>query len=129
MESSEAGSPTVGVEEEFLVVDATGHLSYRGGDLACGDVGSAEGELQREMVSCQVEVTSPICANAAEARDHLTGLRAQVAMNAAGEGLRLVASATPVLPHTEQAEITPRSRYRRIAEWFGNLAPTSNTCG
>jgi glutamate---cysteine ligase / carboxylate-amine ligase len=129
MESSETGSLTVGVEEEFLVVDATGHLSYRGGDLAAGDVGDAEGELQRELVTCQVEVTTPICANAAEAREHLTGLRAQVATNAAAQRLRLVPSATPLLPQQEQAGITQKSRYRRIAEWYGNLASTSNTCG
>jgi carboxylate-amine ligase len=129
MGSSEAGSPTVGVEEEFLVVDTTGHLSYRGGDLAGGDVGDAAGELQRELVSCQVEVTTPVCANATEAREHLTGLRAQVAMNADAQHLRLVPSATPLLPQSEQAEITSKARYRRIAEWFGDLAPTSNTCG
>ncbi|HEY0806026.1 MAG TPA: glutamate--cysteine ligase [Pseudonocardiaceae bacterium] len=121
--------PTVGVEEEFLVVDDTGHMSCQGADLAGGDVGDAQGELQRELVSCQVEVTTPVCSDAVEIRERLTELRDQVASNARAKGLRLVASGTPVLAQPDQPEITRKSRYERIAEWFGDLAPTSNTCG
>jgi carboxylate-amine ligase len=121
--------PTVGVEEEFLVVDDTGRMSYQGADLAGGDVGDAEGDLQRELVSCQVEVTTPVCADAAEIHDRLVELRGRVASNARAKGLRLVASGTPVQAQPDQPEITRSSRYERIAEWYGNLAPTSNTCG
>ncbi|HEX4722701.1 MAG TPA: glutamate--cysteine ligase [Pseudonocardiaceae bacterium] len=119
--------PTVGVEEEFLVVDERGHLSYEGGDLAAADVD--DGELQRELVSCQVEVTTPVCADATEVRERLAELRGEVAANAHAKGLRLVPSGTPVLAQSEQPEITRKSRYQRIAEWYGDLALTSNTCG
>jgi carboxylate-amine ligase len=119
--------PTVGVEEEFLVVDETGHMSDQGADLAAADVD--EGDLQRELVSCQVEVTTPVCADAAQIRDRLTELRGQVVANAHAKGLRLVPSGTPVLDQPDHPEITRKSRYRRIAEWYGDLAPTSNTCG
>lgn len=118
---------TVGVEEEFLVVDDTGRMSYQGGDLAAADVD--EGELQRELVSCQVEVTTPVCTDAAGIHDSLSELRDQVVANAHAKDLRLVPSGTPVLDQPDEPEITRKSRYERIAEWYGDLAPTSNTCG
>lgn len=121
-------APTIGVEEEFLVVDDTGHLSYQGGALAADDTEVA-GEFQRELVRCQVEVTTPICADAGEVLDRLTELRAAMAGRAAAQGLRLLPSATPVLAQADRPPITPGPRYLRMAEWFGEVAHTSNTCG
>ncbi|HEX5406978.1 MAG TPA: glutamate--cysteine ligase [Pseudonocardiaceae bacterium] len=119
---------TLGVEEEFLVVDETGNLSYRGTELAA-DVEDIDGEFQRELVRCQVETTTPVCRDAGDVLRHLTELRRDVAGRAAERGLRLVPSGTPVLPATELPEISPGSRYQRMAEWFGDIARTSNTCG
>jgi carboxylate-amine ligase len=120
---------TLGVEEEFLVVDETGNLSYRGTELADENDDDVRGEFQRELVRCQVETTTPVCRDAGDVLRHLTDLRRDMAGRAAGRGLRLVPSGTPVLPATEMPEITPGSRYRRMAEWFGDIAHISNTCG
>jgi carboxylate-amine ligase len=119
---------TVGVEEEFLVVDPTGHLSYQGFDLA-GQDHDVAGEFQRELTRCQVETTTPVCRDAGDVLKHLTELRAGVAARAAGRGLRILPSGTPVLPQRESPEITPGSRYLRMADWFGAVGHTSNTCG
>jgi carboxylate-amine ligase len=120
---------TLGVEEEFLVVDDTGNLSYRGTELADENDDDVRGEFQRELVKCQVEATTPVCRDAGDVLRHLVDLRRDLAGRAAERGLRLVPSGTPVLPATEQPEITPGSRYLRLAEWFGDVAPMSNTCG
>jgi glutamate---cysteine ligase / carboxylate-amine ligase len=119
---------TIGVEEEFLVVDAGGQLSYQGADLA-GEPDRAPGEVQRELVRCQVETATPVCRDAADALARLTRLRADVGGKAAERGLRLLPSATAVLPQPADPGITPTPRYQRMAAEFGEIAQTSNTCG
>jgi len=123
-----AADLTVGVEEEFLVVDETGHLSYQGFDLANQDQDVA-GEFQRELTRCQVEATTPVCRDAGDVLKQLAELRAGLATRAAERGLRILPSGTPVLPEQESPEITPGARYLRMAEWFGAVGHTSNTCG
>jgi carboxylate-amine ligase len=120
---------TLGVEEEFLVVDDTGHLSYQGFQLAAQDDDDLAGEFQRELVRCQVETTTPVCQNAQDVLKQLTELRATAAARAAERGLRVLPSGTSVLPQDESPPITPGSRYLRMAEWFGEVGHTSNTCG
>jgi carboxylate-amine ligase len=119
---------TLGVEEEFLVVDATGRLSYQGGELADEDQNVA-GEFQRELVRCQVETTTPVCADATDVLRNLVQLRRGAVDRAARRDLRLLPSGTPILPTGERAEITPGQRYKRMVERFGGVAHTSNTCG
>jgi glutamate---cysteine ligase / carboxylate-amine ligase len=120
---------TIGVEEEFLVVDRSGHLSYQGGDIAGDDTDESEGELARELVRCQVETNTPVCNDASEVLGHLTDLRRRVGASARSRRLRLVPSGTPILSQPGEAEITSNPRYLRMAEWFGGVAHTSNTCG
>lgn len=127
-----ADALTVGVEQEFLVVDATGYPSYQGVELADADDAEHaddDGELQPELVRCQVETTTSVCRNALEVFEALTDLYERARTGAAERGLRLVPSATPVLARPDWPEISPGSRYREIADWFGAVAHTSNTCG
>jgi carboxylate-amine ligase len=120
---------TVGVEEEFLVVDRTGHLSYQGGALVGDDTDESAGELAAELVRCQVETNTPVCRDAEEVLRHLTDLRDRVGAGARSRRLRLVPSGTPILAQQEEPEITAGTRYQRMGEWFGGVAHTSNTCG
>jgi carboxylate-amine ligase len=122
-------SLTVGVEEEFLVVDRSGHLSYQGSDLAGDDTAESPGELSKEFVRCQIETNTPVCADANEVLTQVTDLRERVGDGARSRRLRLVPSGTPILPQREEPEITTGSRYQKMAEWFGGVAHTSNTCG
>jgi carboxylate-amine ligase len=122
-------SLTVGVEEEFLVVDRSGHLSYQGSDLAGDDTDESPGELARELTRCQVETNTPVCSDATEVLRQVTELRDRVGAGAESRRLRLLPSATPVLAQSDELEITKGARYQRMAEWFGGVAHTSNTCG
>jgi carboxylate-amine ligase len=119
---------TVGVEEEFLVVDAAGQLSYQGEDLV-RDGNDAPGDRQHELVRCQVEVATPVCDSAEEVRRRLLRLRTDVGDDARARGLRLLPSGTVPLPQAEEPPITPEPRYERMARWFGAVAHTANTCG
>lgn len=119
---------TVGVEEEFLLADATGHLSFAGPEVV-GAAREPEGELQLELATCQVEAATEVCRSAGELITQLDGLRAGLAEEARRRELRVVASGTPLLAEQGSPEITPTARYRRMAERFGAITHTAMTCG
>ena len=124
-------SATLGVEQEFLVVDASGYPAHRGTELvAAGEDDQAEGDLQPELVRCQVETTTSICHDAEQVSGQLADLRHRVDEQARARGLRLVPTGTPVLADADDwPPISGGERYREIADWFGAVARTSNTCG
>ncbi len=70
-----ASHPTVGVEEEFLLVDPdTGEPIARNETVA--RLAKAHGvKLQLELTSCQVETTTDVANSSAELRAELTRLR------------------------------------------------------
>lgn len=119
---------TVGVEEEFLLVDADGQLSGRGPEVA-GAADEREGELETELTLCQVESATGICTTSEQVYDQLTALRASLAAAARKRGLRLLPSGCPVLPEVDRPEITPKPRYQRMARHFGATADAGVTCG
>lgn len=119
---------TVGVEEEFLLVDADGQLSGRGPEVARA-VGESPGEIETELTLCQVESATEVCRTPDEVLDQLTGLRASLASSARERGLRLLPSGCPVLPEDDRPAITPKPRYLRMAQHFGATARAGSTCG
>ncbi len=106
---------TVGVEEEFQLVQPDGYeLKGRAPELlADGD--PAKEEFQRTMV----EVATPVCANAADAVRRIRERRARVARLAAEHGLVIAASGLhPVGPYPAE-QVSDVAHYRRIAEEGG----------
>ncbi|MFB9902753.1 carboxylate-amine ligase [Allokutzneria oryzae] len=120
---------TLGVEEEFLLVDAdTRQLSWQGPSLlrAAPDTG---GDLHAELTRCQVESATPVCATATEVLASLRELRSTLAGQARRHGLRLVASGTAPLREPGPPRLTASHRYHRISEHAGALAIASPCCG
>ena len=120
--------PSVGVEEEFLLVDPhTGEPAPRNAEVA------AEAEargvtLQLELSSCQVETTSRVATTSSELIEDLTGLRRNAAQSAEAAGVRLLAlGLPPVTPH--EFPVTDTDRYRRIGAQFGMVAHEQGICG
>jgi carboxylate-amine ligase len=115
--------PSFGVEEELLLVSATGDPLPRS-KAVVADLPDVELELTRAMV----EINSPVCTTAAELRGHLSDLRAKLAEAAAEEGARLLAIAVP--PQGEAAQpITRKARYQELALRWGLLAREQGVCG
>ncbi|MER7245656.1 glutamate--cysteine ligase [Kribbella sp. NPDC000426] len=115
--------PSFGVEEELLLVSATGHPLPRS-KAVVADLPDVELELTRAMV----EINSPVCTTAAELHGHLSDLRAKLAQAAAEEGARLLAIAVP--PRGEAAQsITRKARYEELALRWGLLAREQGVCG
>ncbi|OBK27953.1 carboxylate--amine ligase [Mycobacterium asiaticum] len=120
--------PTVGVEEEFLLVDPdTGEPAAANREVA------AEAErrgvkLDLELASCQVETTSSVASRSTELRDELMRLRTVAAEAAQAVGYRLLAlGLPPVTPH--EFPVTDTARYRQIGEQFGMVAHEQGICG
>jgi carboxylate-amine ligase len=132
MPVGEAGhdATTIGVEEEFLLVDGSGRLSRRGPELVGqAQSGAADADLQEELASCQVETATSVCHGAEEILGQLRDRRREFTEEALAKGLRLLPSGSPILAEEGPPEITPNERYRRMDEHFGAITDTSTTCG
>ncbi|KAA2261689.1 YbdK family carboxylate-amine ligase [Solihabitans fulvus] len=120
---------SIGVEEEFLLVDP----DTRNITPVAPSVLAAAGErifgLQPEITTFQVETATPVCRTMSELREHLVLSRRTLAGVAGEQGARLVASGTPVLGRVRPAPLTPNPRYERMAEVYGTLAGGMIICG
>jgi carboxylate-amine ligase len=115
--------PSFGVEEELLLVSATGDPLPRS-KAVVADLHDVELELTRAMV----EINSPVCQTADELRAHLVAMRAELAGAAAEEGARLLAIGVPPQGKAAQA-ITDKPRYEELAARWGLLAREQGVCG
>jgi carboxylate-amine ligase len=126
---------TVGVEEEFLLVEPeTGHARAVAGAVmrlaADGDGGPGapdpeylEFELQKE----QLEINTRPCASIDDLRREVLRCRADAAAAAARAGVGLAALGTS--PAAVRPSVTGKSRYRQMTDDFGLTASEQLTCG
>ena len=109
--------PTLGVEEELLLVDpATSQPAPRASDVLAR-APDAEHELRRE----QVEVGTEPLQNLTDLRQALLANRRDVSDAARSRGLAVVATGAAWMS-PEQPRLTDDDRYRRMAETFGPIA-------
>ncbi|MFD7084587.1 glutamate--cysteine ligase [Streptomyces sp. NPDC059918] len=125
-----AAALTLGVEEEFLLVDAvTGRPAPVAPELLAA-VGGPGPRIQGEATRYQVEIASPVAATADELRASLRSLRGTLAAAARELGSRLVASPVPLLgPVGPPLMSNYRPRQLAIQGRFGSLAHTLVCCG
>ncbi len=122
-----ASEPTIGVEEEFLLVDDAGDPLARN-EAVAGQAEARGVKLQLELTSCQVETTTQVVSSSEELRAELTRLRRVAADAAEADGARLLAvGLPPTVPH--EFPITDNPRYHRIAERYGMIAHEQGICG
>lgn len=120
---------SVGVEEEFLLVDRrTGGLADRAPDVLA-DTGTIGVDLQAEVTLSQVETASGVCLTMTDLREQLVTARTVLAGQAAGHDARIVASGTPVMARRGPTVLTPVPRYQRIGREFRALAGDLPVCG
>lgn len=127
--STEFGdTPTVGIEEEFLLVDpGTGAPVAKNGDVAA-QAAERGVELQMELTTCQVETATDILDSREQMLQEITRLRRTTADAARAAGATLLAVALPpTVP--QEFPITDKPRYHRIAEEFGMIAHEQGISG
>ncbi|MFB6634885.1 glutamate--cysteine ligase [Streptomyces sp. NPDC056362] len=112
----EAERMTVGVEEEFLLVEQRSGIPMARGPCVVKAARALLGEqAQPEFFGAQVEVCTRPTASLAKLRSELALLRSVMAEAAAAEGCLLVATGTPVVPPDRPLTVTPGERYGRMA--------------
>ncbi|MBW4720896.1 carboxylate-amine ligase [Saccharothrix obliqua] len=119
---------TVGVEEEFLLVDAGTRKLV---PLAAAVLDRADGvlDLQAEMTRFQVESATPVCRTMDEVRQQIVLGRHTLSALAGEHNARIVATGTPVLGGHRPPPLTDRQRYREIAHRYGSLIDGLTICG
>ncbi|GAA4035187.1 glutamate--cysteine ligase [Allokutzneria multivorans] len=123
------GLVTVGVEEEFLLVDELSRSVVPRAAAVLAGAAHLGTTVQQEMTLFQVETTSSVCSTMGALHDELTALRRTVDGMARRNGMRINATGTAVLGHPPTPPITDAPRYRRIAERFGSLIDGQSICG
>ncbi|HJR39848.1 MAG TPA: glutamate--cysteine ligase [Nocardioidaceae bacterium] len=130
----------IGVEEELMLVDpATGELTavsqkavrahQQGSTQAAVGVGihSNEPGVEQELFLQQIETDTAPKESVPELVEELRRGRRAVGEAARAAGAAAVAMPTPVLVDPQQ-NVTPKPRYQRIYEEFGELARQSLVC-
>ena len=115
---------TVGVEEEYLLVDLETRdaCSDPPGALmkACEDILGSR--VAPEFLRCQLEVGTPVCTTMEAARAELVTMRAAIANEARKHGLAPIAASThPFAAWTKQLN-TDKQRYNELAQDYQVVA-------
>ena len=120
--------PTLGVEEEFLVVDPGSGLPVPVAGEVVDLANRLGADLQPELTRVQVKSTTPVCRTLREVRGHLLTARSMASAAALQTGARLLAVGVPLTGPMGQS-FSDSDRYRRMGEGYGPLAAEHGVCG
>jgi carboxylate-amine ligase len=114
---------TVGVEEEFQIVDPqTWELRSHVSELLASTTAAFGDQVKREMHQSIVEVGTKICANVEELAEEIIRNRINLADAAERAGLRIAAAGTHPFSSWMDQVISPGERYQHIVEELQQLA-------
>ncbi|MET0133749.1 MAG: YbdK family carboxylate-amine ligase [Kibdelosporangium sp.] len=121
---------TVGVEEEFLLVDPVTRRTAPRAEAVLKLTGPLPrgAKTHPELFSTQVEFASGVCESGTELREQLAEGRRVLALAAAREGLALVSSGTAILTDPD-IPVADGERFGRIASRYGPLLGDYQVCG
>lgn len=122
------GVPTVGVEEEFTLLDpCSGAVVPAAVEIIreCGYPTRVVTESMRFMV----ETRTPVCTTLAEVHDALATMRRRVAAVANRHGAMVVATGVAPFGLPDPPPVTDEPRYNELARRFPVAMRTNGTCG
>jgi carboxylate-amine ligase len=122
---------TIGIEEEYLVVDRGTRDLIKNPPPAMWDsmrevLGS---QVTPEFLKAQIEVETKVCAKLAEAREDLASLRRELSRVVAEYGAAIIASSTHPFANWSEQETTEHPRYLRLAADYQQVARQLVVCG
>jgi carboxylate-amine ligase len=122
---------TVGVEEEFLLVDVTTRavVSEPPPELFVALHDLTAGRAFPEFLRSQVEVATPVCESVAEVRSSLAELRRVLVTESARHGLAPIAAATHPFSLSSRQRRTDKERYVSLLEEMQGVARRMMICG
>ena len=126
-----APSLTLGIEEEYLLVDPQSRDLVADPPEAFMHACTARlGEqVAPEFLRCQIEVQTGVCADLAQARAELTRLRGTVVEVAAEHGMGVIAASTHPFARWREQRSTSRARYDEFANDFQMVIRRMAICG
>lgn len=114
---------TLGVEEEYQVIDATTHeLQPDAESLLHRSQATLGDDVQPELKQSQIEMATAVCATLPEVRAALTHARRTLIEAAAEHGDWLGAAGTHPFSDWRVQSTTPKARYHQLSDHFQRLA-------
>ncbi len=108
---------TVGIEEEYQIVDGSGALRAHIESLLTAATEETIGDSFRaEMIQSVVEAGTGICDGVGQAREELARLRATLARLLQPDGLRIACAGTHPFSLWQDQLITDQDRYRELED-------------
>lgn len=122
---------TIGIEEEYLVVDRETRDLFQKPPREMWDaLGEVIGsQVTHEFLQAQIEVGTKVCAKVSEAREDLAGLRRDLSKVVSEYGAAIIASSTHPFANWAKQETTPDPRYMRIQADYQQVARQLVICG
>ena len=120
-----AGDPyTLGVEEEYMLLDATTFDLVQHIDTVLAAVEGSELEdvIRPELMQSVLEISTPVCQNIADVDHQLRKLRTAVTQIARDMDLRVGSAGTHPFSLFERQRITARDRYRALVDQMQYVA-------
>lgn len=122
---------TVGIEEEFFLVDATTfdcvetmpEAFRREAKAALGD------QVKREIIASMIEINSRIHTSVRAAVSEISEMRTALAGIAQRHGLGIIAAGTHPFADWREQQLTPKARYAAVADSLQTLAKRCHICG
>lgn len=107
---------TIGIEEEFQIVDRDGQLKSHIDELLTAATPHLGDQVKPEMLQSVVEVGTKICADIGEAREEVLKLRGTLASLLRPSGLRIASAGTHPFSHWQEQQVTEQERYKVLEE-------------
>jgi carboxylate-amine ligase len=129
--AGDAQPPTIGIEEEYLLVDLESR-DLRADPPEAFMRGCREllGErVTPEFLRCQIEVGTPVCETIAEARRELAFFRSTIAAEAERHGMGLLAASTHPFADWSAQITTEKERYTKLAADLRTVVLRQLVCG
>jgi carboxylate-amine ligase len=118
----------VGLEEEFLLVDATSGVPLPKSAEVAKAAARLGVDIQLELSQAQLEINTSVCDTSDEVRTELLHLRSVLAAGAREVGGIVLAVATAPVGAIDQV-VTDKPRYQRIGQRYPALAREQPVCG
>ena len=121
---------TMGVEEEYLLVDAQSfELARAPQALMDSCMAEMDGQVSPEFLQCQIEVGTKVCQTIGEAREDLKRLRACISNHAADHGLVPIAASCHPFADWKDQHHTDKDRYNELQQDLAGVVRRMLICG
>jgi carboxylate-amine ligase len=122
---------TIGIEEEYLVVDReTRDLINAPPPQMWEALSEVLGsQVTQEFLQAQIEVGTKVCSKVSDARHDLAALRRDLSKVVSEYGAAIIAASTHPFANWAQQETTPDPRYLRIRSDYQQVARQLVICG